>query len=120
MTERRDPWLITKLFDLSFSRFVALSLVRIVYVILMIAGLVFFAFVITFLFQIGREDMTIAAILLLVLAPVVYLIYLLLIRLLCESLIVVFAMAEDIEEMRQTVRELQKAQQPSAPSGSPS
>ena len=43
MTEQRpDPWLITKLFDLRFSRFVALSLVRIVYVVLMIAGLVAF------------------------------------------------------------------------------
>jgi Domain of unknown function (DUF4282) len=115
MTERRDPWLITRLFDLSFSRFVALSLVRIVYVLLMIAGLVFFAFTITFLFQIGRRDTTIAAILLLVLAPIVYLIYLLVIRLICETLIVVFAMAEDLEEMRTTIRELTKTQQPASP-----
>src|SRR5262245_37597586 len=111
MTERREPWLITKLFDLAFSRFVALSLVRIVYVILMIAGLVLFAFAITFLFQIGRQDTTIAAILLLVLAPIVYLIYLLIIRLICETLIVVFAMAEDIDELRETVRQLTEKQQ---------
>jgi len=114
MTQRRDPWLITKLFDLAFSRFVALSLVRIVYVILMIAGLVFFAFVITFLFQIGRQDTTIAAILLLVLAPIVFLIYLLIIRLICESLIVVFTMAEDLGEMRETIRRLIEKQQPDA------
>jgi hypothetical protein len=111
MTERREPWLITKLFDLAFSRFVALSLVRIVYVILMIAGLVFFAFAITFLFQIGRQDTTIAAILLLVLAPIVYLVYLLIIRLICESLIVVFAMAEDLSEMRRVIRELTEKEQ---------
>ena len=111
MTERREPWLITKLFDLAFSRFVALSLVRIVYVILMIAGLVFFAFAITFLFEIGRHDTTIAAILLLALAPIVYLVYLLIIRLICESLIVVFAMAEDLGEMRRIIRELTEKEQ---------
>jgi hypothetical protein len=116
MTQRPEPWLISKLFDLAFSRFVAKSLVRIVYVLLMIAGLVFFAFAITFLFQIGRRDTTIAAILLLVLAPIVYLIYLLIIRVICESLIVVFAMAEDIDEMRESIRELTEKQQ--AASGS--
>ena len=111
MSQPREPWLITKLFDLTFSRFVALSLIRIVYVILMIAGLVVFAFAITYLFQIGRQDTTIAAILLLVLTPFVYLVYLLIIRLICESLIVVFAMAEDIDEMRTTIRELTDKQQ---------
>jgi hypothetical protein len=106
MTQQRDTWLIARLFDLSFSRFVALSLVRIVYVILMIAGLVVFAFGISFLFQVGRYDATIAALVLLLLAPLVYLVYLLLIRLICESLIVVFAMAEDLEELRQTLQTL--------------
>jgi hypothetical protein len=114
MSQRRDPWLITRLFDLAFSRFVALSLIRIVYVILMIAGLVFFAFVITFLFQIGRHDTTIAAILLLTLAPLVFLIYLLIIRLICESLIVVFAMAEDLSEVREALRQLSEKQQPAS------
>src|SRR5262249_45696496 len=98
MTERREPWLITKLFDLSFSRFVALSLVRIVYVLLMIAGLVVLAFAITYLFEIGRQDTTVAGLLLLALAPIVYLVYLLVIRLVCEVLIVVFALAEDLQE----------------------
>src|SRR5262245_348805 len=116
MTERRDPWLITRLFDLTFSRFVALSLVRIVYVILMIAGLVGFAFAITFLFRIGREDTTIAAILLLALAPIVYLIYLLILRVTCEALIVVFAMAEDIEEMRTALGDLNRTQPPASQS----
>jgi hypothetical protein len=115
MTQQREPWLITKLFDLAFSRYVALSLIRIIYVILMIAGLVFFAFVITFLFQIGRHDTTVAAILLLALAPIVYLVYLLLIRLICESLIVVFTMAEDLNEMRETIRQLSEKQQPASP-----
>src|SRR5262249_27840233 len=105
MTQRRDPWLITKLFDLTFSRFVALSLVRIAYVLLMIAGLAALAFVITYLFQIGRQDTTIAALLLLLLAPIIYLPYLVLLRLICEVLIVVFAMAEDIEELRARLAE---------------
>jgi hypothetical protein len=114
MSQRRDPWLIAKLFDLAFSRFVALSLVRIVYVLLMIAGLVVFAFTISFLFQIGRRDTTIAAILLLTLGPIVYLIYLLIIRLICESLIVVFSIAEDLSEIRETIRQLTEKQQPAA------
>ncbi|MFO0969802.1 MAG: DUF4282 domain-containing protein [Gemmataceae bacterium] len=109
MTEQRpDPWLITKLFDLRFSRFVALSLVRIVYVVLMIAGLVAFGFAIAFLFQIGKQDTMVAAILLCVLTPPIYLVYLFIVRLICESLIVVFHMAEDISVLRETLEEIQK------------
>jgi hypothetical protein len=111
MTERRDSWLITKLFDLSFSRFVALSLVRIVYVVLMIAGLVVLAFAITYLFEIGRQDTTIAALLLLLLAPIAYLLYLLLLRVICEVLIVVFAMAENLQETRAALAEWARTQQ---------
>jgi len=112
MTEhpRRDPWLITKLFDFHFSRFVALSLIRILYVILMIAGLVVLGFAITFLFQIGKEDTSIAAILLCALAPLIYLVYLFVVRLVCESLIVVFAVAEDMSVLRETLEELLQKQ----------
>jgi hypothetical protein len=49
-----------------------------------------------------------------VLAPAVYLIYLLLVRVVCEFLIVVFAMAEDLEEMRETIRSLNKTEQPAS------
>jgi hypothetical protein len=104
MTPRRDPWLIAKLFDLSFSRFVSLSLIRIVYVILMIAGLVLLAFLDLYLFQLGQRETTIAAVLVMVLAPVIYLIYLLVLRLVCETLIVLFAMAEDLDDIREALR----------------
>jgi hypothetical protein len=102
MQPRRDPWLITRLFDLGFTRFIALSLIRIVYFVLMIAGLVLFALLTYYQFQIGER---IAAVLLLVLGPVIYLVYLLIIRLVCETLIVVFAMAEDLGEMREAMRQ---------------
>ena len=115
MSERRDPWLITKLFDLSFSRFIALSLVRIAYALLMIAGLVVLAFAITYLFQIGRQDTTVAALLLLLLAPLVYLPYLILVRLICEVLIVVFSMAEHMEDIRVRLAEGTRTEQTASP-----
>jgi Domain of unknown function (DUF4282) len=103
MERKRDPWLIARLFDLSFSRFVTLSLIRIVYVILMIAGLVGYAMVVTYLFRIGDRHTTLAAVLVLLLGPIIYLAYLLILRLVCETLIVLFAMAEDLEEVRQAL-----------------
>jgi hypothetical protein len=102
MQPRRDPWLITRLFDLAFTRFIALSLIRIVYFVLMVAGLVLLALLTYYLFQIGER---IAAVLLLVLSPVAYLVYLLVVRLVCETLIVVFAMAEDLGELREAMRQ---------------
>ena len=98
MEQRRNPLLIARLFDLTFSHFIALSLVRIVYFLLMIAGLVLLGILTFYLFQVGQKE---GAILVLVAGPVFYLVYLLIIRLVCETLIVVFAIAEDLGEMRE-------------------
>jgi hypothetical protein len=116
MNSRQDPWLLTRLFDLSFSRFVALSLARIVYVVLMVAGLAGLIFLTVYLFQTGQREMMIAALLVLVLGPPLYFVYLLLIRLLCETLIVVFAMAEYLEQIRANIEQLAKREQSAPPS----
>jgi len=45
------------------------------------------------------------AILLVLLAPFIYLVYLLVIRLICETLIVVFTVAENLSELREAGRQ---------------
>jgi hypothetical protein len=120
MTQRRDPWLITRLFDLSFSRFVALSLVRVLYAVLMVVGLAGLGFLITYLFLLGNRDTTLVAVVLLLIAPLIYLVYLLILRLLCEAFIVVFALAERLDEIRDALAERDKQQAPAAgPGGQP-
>jgi hypothetical protein len=115
MNPRREGWLLTRLFDLSFSRFVSLTLIRIVYVLLMIAGVVVLAFGILYLFQVGQRETTFAAVLVLVLGPILYFIYLLFIRLICETLIVVFAMAEDLDEIREALQQRTNQGPPAPP-----
>jgi hypothetical protein len=118
MTPRRDPWLLARLFDLSFSHFVALSLVRIVYALFMVAGLAGLAFLITFLFLLNARDTTIIAVLLAAASPVIYLAYLLVLRLLCEGFIVVFTIAEDLGEIREALAERARKASP-AETGAP-
>jgi hypothetical protein len=101
MSPGRDPWLITRLFDLSFTRFVALSLIRIVYVLAMVGGVGLLAYIIIDRFM--KQD-NYLGILLLVTWPVIYLVYLVVIRLICETLIVVFAMAEHLEDIREELK----------------
>jgi hypothetical protein len=102
MGPKRNPWLVSRLFDLGFSHFIALSLIRIVYFLFMVAGLVLLAVLIHFQFQIGDQ---MVAILLVLLAPFIYLVYLLVIRLICETLIVVFTVAENLSELREAGRQ---------------
>jgi Domain of unknown function (DUF4282) len=101
MEPSRQPWLIARLFDFSFERFVASGLIRLVYALLAVVGLAMLAFGVFLLFQVQQPH---AAILLLFLAPLIYLAYLLILRLVCETLIVLFSIAEDIEEMRQLLQ----------------
>jgi hypothetical protein len=115
MSTKRDPWLITRLFDFSFTRFVALSLARFVYAILMVGGLAGYVFLCVYLFQTGQREMMTAAIILVAIGPIVYFIYLLVIRLICETLIVVFAMVEHLEEMREALELLADRKNPKAP-----
>ena len=119
MSTKRDPWLITRLFDFSFTRFVALSLARIVYAILMVGGLAGYIFLCVYLFQTGQREMMTAAIILTAIGPIVFFLYLLIIRLVCETLIVVFAMVEHLEEMRESLEQLADKGKSSSPETPP-
>src|SRR5262245_19856091 len=117
MTPPRNPWLIARLFDFSFSRFVSLSLIRIVYFVLVVLGLVPLAFGTFLLFQIGQDypELLLLAVLLAVATPFIYLIYLFFIRLVCETLIVLFAMAEHLGEIREALERQAGPPPPPAP-----
>ncbi|MCC6421450.1 MAG: DUF4282 domain-containing protein [Gemmataceae bacterium] len=118
MPPPHEPWLIARLFDFSFSRFVSLSLIRLAYFLLAVAGLVPLLFGVFLLFQIGQDfqDALVLAVVLMVAAPFIYLVYLFLLRLLCETLIVLFAVAEHLAEIRETLKRAADSPPPSSPS----
>ena len=106
MPQPPDPWLIARLFDFSFTRFVSLPLVRIVYAILAVAGLAPLLFGAFVLFQMGQDypEALLLAYVLAALTPFIFLIYLFVIRLVCETLIVLFAIAEHMKEVSETLK----------------
>lgn len=114
MHENRQPWLIARLFDFSFEHFVSLSLIRIVYALLAVGGLVPLAFGVFVLFQIGQShpEIMLLAMLLLLATPLIYLLYLFVIRLICETLIVLFSIAENIRVLNEVARPRPQAQGP--------
>jgi hypothetical protein len=114
MPPPHNPWLIARLFDFSFSRFVSLALIRIVYFVLAVLGLVPLLFGVFILYQIGQDypEILLVALLLLVLAPFIYLIYLFFIRLVCETLIVLFAMVEHLDQIREALQASRETQPP--------
>jgi hypothetical protein len=115
MAEHPESWLIARLFDFSFTRFVSLPLVRIVYAILAVAGLTPLLFGCFVLFQMGQDypEALLLAWLLTGLTPIIFLLYLFLVRLLCETLIVLFAIAEHMKEVSEALK--RQAAAPPAP-----
>jgi hypothetical protein len=101
MPDQPEPWLIARLFDFSFTRFVSLPLVRIVYGILAVAGLAPLLFGTFVLFNMGQDypEVLLLAFVLAGLTPFIFLLYLFLVRLLCETLIVMFSIAEHMKEV---------------------
>ncbi len=95
-------WLLSRLFDFAFSRFLATNLIRILYVVLMIAGLAGIGFGLIKVFQLTDQT---TAYLCVGLSPLAYVIYLIVIRLVCETLIVLFAIAEDLDDIRRQLSE---------------
>ena len=125
-----NPGVIARLFDLSFSRFVALSLVRMFYLLMLILGLLVMCAVIAGEFGLfnnptvveqlkgidlppevrqqidktqGGPDMIVV-----ISAPFAFLAYLVVVRIICETVTVLFAMAEDMEQIRQGIDKLAK------------
>jgi hypothetical protein len=106
MAPPHEPWLIARLFDFSFTRFVSLAVVRIVYFLLAVVGLVPLAYGVFILFELSQNfpEALLPAVLLLVAAPLIYFVYLLLLRVICETLIVLFSIAEHLAEIREALQ----------------
>ena len=92
-----------RLFDLSFSRFIATTLIKVVYRVAMLVGAFLSVIAIGSGFALGQPVQGVIA---LVLAPLGFLVYLIVVRLYCEFFIVVFAMAEDLEDIRKGIERL--------------
>ncbi|MEZ4503096.1 MAG: DUF4282 domain-containing protein [Dehalococcoidia bacterium] len=89
-----------RLFDFSFSEFITGSVIRFVYMLLVVlSGLGALAFLIGGLARGGG-----AAIGALVFAPIAFLVYVLLARIWLEVLIVIFRIAENTEEIARHMR----------------
>lgn len=91
----REPNFLATLFDLSFERFVTVRLVKVLFII----GLVFSAVTAVTLIVQGFEASTGLGVILLLLSPVVFLVYALLVRVGLEVVLVIFRIAEDTRRM---------------------
>jgi hypothetical protein len=91
------------LFDLSFSRFIASKLIKFVYVLAIIAGVIVVVVAVVSGFGSGQPVQGIIA---LIVGPFAFFAYLILIRLYCEFFIVVFAIAEDLNDIRRGIQRL--------------
>ena len=100
MSERR---FFGRLFDLSFSRFIATSLIKLVYVLAMIAGILG---AIAFSVQCFAKGDPMPGPVSLLVSPLGLLAYLIVVRVYCEFLIVIFAIAEDLEDIRGGIKRL--------------
>ncbi len=84
-----------KLFDLNFNEFITLSIIKVIYVLLIVfAGLGALGILVSFIAQGGG-----AAVAGVILAPILFLLYVILARVWLEILIVIFRIAENTTEL---------------------
>jgi hypothetical protein len=112
-----EPSLFGRLFDFSFTRFAATSLIKTFYVLAMVLGLIVAVLAVAAAFgafdtvssevsqATGGGNVT-KGLITLVLAPFVFFAYVLLLRLVCEVLIVLFTIAEDTDDIRKGIKRL--------------
>jgi len=92
---------ISMLFDLSFTEFVTTRIIKIIFIIgIVLAAILAFALIIG-----GFSAGTGRGILFLILSPLVFLFYVLLARIWCEVIIVLFRIAENTSRMVDQNRE---------------
>lgn len=83
------------IFDLSFSEFVTTRVIKVLYVIgIFISALIALAVLIG-----GLSEGVVAGILGLILAPIIFMLYVLLARIWCEMIIVIFRIAENTSKI---------------------
>ncbi len=87
-----EKGIVKALFDLSFTEFVTTRLIRFLFVLAIISSAIMAVFFVVAVVSTGEDLMGIVA---LVLAPVVFLLYVLFSRIICELLIVQFRIAEN-------------------------
>ena len=86
---------IGMLFDLSFTEFVTTRFIKILFII----GVVFAAIGALALIVTGFSASAVRGLLFLILSPIVFLIYVFLVRIWCEMIIVVFRIAENTSRL---------------------
>lgn len=90
------------LLDISFSEFVTESVIRILYIVLVVLGLIALLTGVVVIFSnIGISEGVGA----LILAPVVYFLFIVIIRVFLEFFIVIFRIADYLEELVENARE---------------
>lgn len=86
-----DKGMLSELFDLSFSNFITIKVIKFIYAVgIVLAALGALALVVA-----GLKAGFLSGLVSLLLAPVVFLVYVLLARIWCEFVIVVFRIAEN-------------------------
>jgi len=89
------------LFDFSFSEFVTTKIIKVIYGIgVLFAGIVAIAFIVK-----GFDASAFLGILALIVSPVVFIIYIILIRVWLEVVIVLFKISEDVQNMAKSKSE---------------
>ena len=89
------------LFDFSFSEFVTTKIIKVIYGIgVLFAGIVAIAFIVK-----GFNASAFLGILALIVSPVVFIIYIILIRVWLEVVIVLFKISEDVQNMAKSKSE---------------
>ena len=89
------------LFDFSFSEFVTTKIIKVIYGIgVLFAGIVAIAFIVK-----GFDASAFLGILALIVSPVVFIIYIILIRVWLEVVIVLFKISEDVRDMAKSKSE---------------
>ena len=91
------------LFDFTFSRFIATRLIKLAYAVAMIVGIAGVVAAVVAGLGSGQPG---AGLIALVVGPIVFFMYLIVVRLWCEFFIVIFAMAEDLDDIRKGIQRL--------------
>lgn len=95
---------LKKLFDFSFSEFIALRIVSVLYMLAVgLTGLGAIAYIL-----IALQEGIAAGLIAIILAPIVFLIYIILIRIGLESMIIVFRIAEHTSQIAEDTKYLRK------------
>lgn len=100
-TASHDGGFFGKLFDFSFEQFITLSIIKVIYILLIVlSGLGALGLLISLAAQGGA-----AIVLGLILAPIVFIVYVILARVWLEFLIVVFRIADNTAETARNTRD---------------